>query len=385
MEKHVDKKRINNDIVCTDSTQDGLQLKMRHYRPETGDIAPNPVILCHGVLSNRYSLDFGDKDDDLRYWNDYSLAAFLFNGGPNGNGVKFDVWVPELRGRRSLRHLECENLPDTPAEYNWCVDHYIDYDVPAFVHRVLKNYRPGTKALWVGMSMGGMLAYAFGETQQGFDSLQGVVTIGSPVAYQYNQSILYEISSRILAPRQVSTMFNLKEVMERFPTIKDNMRKYGINQENFEPDVITTYLEVGFDNYLATKILSHFAVFFRHNNFCRYPRCPWVHDVLGKIPILKKCCASYSYKNNLYRFKTPLLALAGGADREAPPREVKYVVGKVGSRDIQYCEFSKENSSLTDIDYAHLDFHKGKRAKTEVYPLIYEWLLNHCGITHPEF
>ena len=71
------------------------------------------------------------------------------------------------------------------------------------------------------------------------------------------------------------------------------------------------------------------------------------------------------------------MAIAGGADKEAPPKEVKYAIAHVGSKDVEYCEFSKD-SPFTNVDYAHLDFHKGKRAREEVYPLIHKWLKRKC-------
>ena len=200
------------NIICTEPTIDGIQLKMKRYKPRRGEIAEYPVILCHGVLANKHCLDFGDNSPKLRsLWKKYSLAAYLYEGG-NGD-LKFDVWVPELRGKRSFKDFECE-YPDTPSKYDWCLDHYIDYDIPVIVNRVMAEYDYSTKVFWIGMSMGGMLAYAYGETQDGFKNLKGVVTIASPVAFEYNKGWIFEIASRF-APRRVSMKFNFKEFLEK--------------------------------------------------------------------------------------------------------------------------------------------------------------------------
>ncbi|HEC82461.1 MAG TPA: alpha/beta fold hydrolase [Thermoplasmatales archaeon] len=365
------------DIICTEPTSDCIQLKIKRYKPRGGDIAEFPVILCHGVLSNKHSLDFGEKHSSkLRgLWKKYSLASYLYEGGKNKD-LKFDVWVPELRGKRSFKDFKCDKYPDTPTKYNWCMDHYIDYDVPVIVNRVLSEYDYSTKVFWIGMSMGGMLAYAYGETQHGFKNLKGVVTIGSPVAFESNMGWMPEVAS-IFTPRKISTKFNFKEFLERRPLLKEEILKNGVNPDNIDKKVIEKFIELGFDNYVSSKILNHFAIFFRHNNFCRYPRYPWIYDFFDRVPLLKKGIIPYSYKESLYKFKTPLLAIAGGADKEAPPKEVKYAVAHVGSKDVKYCEFSKD-SPFTDIDYAHLDFHKGKRARDEVYSVIHEWLKRKC-------
>ncbi len=357
------------DIYCSKPTSDGIQLKIKRYKPTKGDIAKFPVILCHGVLANKHSLDFGDNEKAglKRLWNRYSLAAYLYKGG-NKNDIKFDVWVPELRGRRSFHDFDCK-YPDMPEKYDWCVDDYIDKDVEAIISCVQIEYGFPIPVFWIGMSMGGMLAYAYGETEHGFENLKGVVTIASPVAFEHTSPLINLITN--ILPKRFSFKFNLKEAAEKHHNLKRYLES-GANPDNVDKKIIDEYIKLGFDNDVSFKILSQFALFFRHHDFCRYPRCPWTYDIMGKIPLLRKCIG-YSYKHNLHNFKTPLLAIAGGADEEAPPGEVKYAVGHVGSKDVTYCEFS-EDSPFTDINYAHLDFHLGHRVREEVYPIIYEWL-----------
>jgi len=357
-------------IYCTPPTSDGIQLRIKRYCKNGEEKNTFPVILCHGVLANKHSLDFGEEGSDL--WKKYSLAAFLYD--KSNDEINFDIWVPELRGRRSLSESgECEK-PPVPKKYNWCIDDYIEKDIPAIIEYVKTKYKDySTRIFWIGMSMGGMLGYAYGEKGEGFQNLAGVVTIASPVAFEYSKSFLFEKGSRFF-PRKMSFMFNLKELLERFPKAKEEFIENGANPDNVKPEVVEKYIELGFDNYLSSKIINQFALFYRHKDFCHYPRCPWMYDLFGKIPLLRKCFSPPSYKKNLHKFKTPLLAIAGGADREAPPAEVKYAISHVGSKDVTYAEFS-EDSPFTHIDYAHLDFHLGNRANEEVYPLIYDWLV----------
>ena len=368
-------------MYCSVPTKDGIQLKMRRYTPAGGDVAKNPVILFHGVLANKHSLDFGDPENDRTLWERYSLAAYLSRGGDDG--MAFDVWVPELRGRRSFHSFSCE-YPDMPEPPVWCVDDYIEKDVPAIIQKVQETYarerkekdsNSPVKVFWVGMSMGGMLAYAYGENKRGSRNLMGVVTIGSPISFKHTGSFLIELASRILAPRRISVTINLGKFLNNHKKIKNEFMENIVSKSTIDKDVMEEYITLGFDNDISSKVLSQFAVFFRHNNFCRYPRRPWAYDILDRIPLVKRRIGPHSYTEELHAFETPLLALAGGKDREAPPQEVKYAVGHAGSRDITYREFP---------DYGHLDFHLGTRAREEVYSLIHRWLSKRTTIVSPE-
>ncbi|MCJ7571652.1 MAG: alpha/beta hydrolase [Candidatus Thermoplasmatota archaeon] len=114
-------------------TSDGWNLRVFHYPPESEDVSRFPVILCHGLAANKNSCDFGEPG--TMEWERYSLAAFLSQKRLNGKSV-FDVWVPELRGGGKYSFNPQEN----PERYRWCVDDYIDKDVPAIVRCVQQWY-----------------------------------------------------------------------------------------------------------------------------------------------------------------------------------------------------------------------------------------------------
>ena len=88
---------------------------------------------------------------------------------------------------------------------------------------------------------------------------------------------------------------------------------------------------------------------------------------------MKKAFTPYSYTENLYRFTSPLLVIAGGQDKMAPKTDMQYVKEHVGSTDVTYLEFSKEAGY--SADYGHLDLNLGLHAREEVYPEIYDWLV----------
>lgn len=348
-------------------TTDGWKLRIFHYRPSGQVVGRFPVILCHGLAANKNSCDFGEPGSSE--WLRYSLAAFL-SQQRSDEGPVFDVWVPELRGAG----VSCFDPRENPERFHWCVDDYIDKDVPAIIQRVQQSYldrkQGAPPVFWVGKSMGGMIAYAYGQTRQGQKNLKGVVTIGSPVVFG-KSSVFLEFITRI-TPRNVSIPIRLMELVEKSGEIANHFRGLGVNLENVDPEVLQTYLRVGLSDVLSSKVLSQFSLFFKHMTFCRYPRYPWMYDIFGRIPGMKKMFTPYSYTQNLYRFIAPLLVIAGGSDKMAPKTEMHYVKDHIGSTDVTYLEFSKEAGYRAD--YGHLDLNLGLYAREEVYPKIYDWL-----------
>jgi pimeloyl-ACP methyl ester carboxylesterase len=264
-----------------------------------------------------------------------------------------------------------------PERYRWCVDDYIDKDVPAIVRCVQQWYQERKHEVppvfWVGKSMGGMIAYAYGQTKEGQKNLKGVVTIGSPVVFG-KSSVFLEFITRI-TPRNISIPIRIMEIVEKSSELASHFKRLGLNLENIDPVVLQIYMRLGLSGVLSSKVLSQFSLFFKHMTFCRYPRYPWMYDVFGRIPGIKKMFATYSYTENLYRFSAPLLVIAGGQDKMAPKTDMLYVKNHVGSADVTYLEFSKEAGYRTD--YGHLDLNLGLHAREDVYPKIYEWLQVH--------
>jgi len=374
MVRHMKIKKTHPDSFYQAETTDGVTLWMKRYRPKKGKIAPYPIVLCHGLLANKNSLDFGEPTDDNDIWDRFSLAGFLYNGGDDGR-ICYDVWVPELRGRRSYSEYDIAKRGQVPETLHWCVDDYIDKDVPAIIKTIKKTYEeeqeqfPGL--FWIGMSMGGMLAYAHGQTAQGKQDFKGVITIGSPVSFEYSHSMFAKLKS--FAPRNMFIRLNLRSILENNIRFKDMFLKNALKTGNCDKEDVELYIEAGFDNSISSKVLSHFGIFYRHKTFCRYPSRPWVYDLLGGIPLIGKYIAPYSWTANLFKFTSPLLAIAGSADDEAPIEEVQYARDHVGSSDVGYLECSL--SSSIGKEYSHLDFHLGKNVKEEVYPHLYHWLV----------
>jgi pimeloyl-ACP methyl ester carboxylesterase len=225
---------------------------------------------------------------------------------------------------------------------------------------------------WIGKSMGGMISYVYGQKPESYRTIKGVITLGSPAIFEYKNPLL-EFISRI-APRNISVPINLSELLQKLPEISESFKKIGSESGNIETDIFDMYLKHGMNTLISSKVFSHFSVFFRHNTFCSYPSYPWLFDLFG-YGYFSKFFIKYDYKKNLNRFRHPLLAIAGDADKEAPLEDVKETVKRVGSIDKNYYLFAKKNGYK--MDYGHLDLNLGKYAKEEVYPVIADWIYQH--------
>src|SRR5262245_57629201 len=92
------------DEIHHAATADGWLLALYRYRPKNPLPRREPVLLCHGMLSNRFNVDLDEE---------VSLARHLRQAG-------FDAWVMELRGHgRSVRR------EGRPGGFDWSLDDYI--------------------------------------------------------------------------------------------------------------------------------------------------------------------------------------------------------------------------------------------------------------------
>ena len=366
-------KNIEN-IYYTDPTEDGWRLIMKRYRPVTQTTAVHPVVLCHGFAANKYSCDFGDEGTSE--WQKYSLAAYLSQGCTQNIG--FDVWVPELRGRNGSQTFSPEKNPE---KYSFCLDEYVDQDIPRIITKIFQVYEQEghniSQVLWVGKSMGGMLAYAFGIIGNGNKLFRGVVTIGSPVRFRHSPDFLRIISR--LSPRKVVGPIDILAKINWDNFIVQQLKESMADKKHIEKKILDTYFKYGFTDALSLKVVNHFGICARRNTFCRYPKYPWMWDLFHKSNRLKSYVKPFCYSEHLNEFTVPLLVIAGGGDKLGNPLDVAYAFHHVGSVDKQYVLFSKDKD-YSSYDYGHLDLNLGKKASEEIYPKIYTWLLDHTKI-----
>lgn len=176
-------------------TEDGGLVAVRRYAGNG-----TPVIFLHGLAVNAGLWDLPDiRGRDYRY---RSLSAML-------REVGYDVWLVNLRGHGRPDMLSTP----PPGETDWCVDHFILYDLPAVVERVRNE--TGRAPFIIGASMGAMTLAAYlqgarlepdatprrivadhGIAVQRQRGLAGVVMVELPAVLRWPES-LYDNAGRL--------------------------------------------------------------------------------------------------------------------------------------------------------------------------------------------
>lgn len=311
-------------------TADGWDLALHHHTGARADRPP--AILCSGYACNRHFVDFDDR---------YSLARSLARRG-------LDAWVLELRG-----HGLSEPAGGRRAR-PWTFDDLVAHDVPTAVAYV--RAQTGRRPVWIGHSMGGMVAYAaLGLGGPVGEHTAGVVTLASPVAFPPVSSpwirglghtfVALPIRGRL---PQHGALVALWSLIGWSP----GAEAIGMNPTNIDRRAFGRALPRFMCN-VPGSLLRQLAQWSLRGEFC---------SLDGQT----------DYRANLERITTPALVIAGVADRLAPPSMVRYAYEHITSTRKEYREFGL--TAGDSADYGHVDLIFGWRAPDEVFPVIGAWI-----------
>lgn len=322
------------------ATRDGWRITL-HHRPPRAGAHGAPVILCHGMGSNRYNLDGPGRA---------SLARFLQKRG-------YDVWVLELRGAGRSRRLL--RLP--PVPYRWSFEDYVQHDAPAALSLV-RQLTGADQVLWVGHSLGGMVAYA-GLMTPAADAFAGVVTLASPgmtdVGHEAIDPWLRLRPLLRYAPARIPTKFlarlgaPLAGVLAA--SLAPLVRDWFWHPDNLDLEVVRFMMWHGIED-LPRSLLIEFARWYETKRMSdRYNL--------------------FSFSDQLERIRLPMFVIAGGRDRLTPPADLERLVSRMGSEDKTF--FVAGHAGGLDHEYSHVDLVLGRFAPDEIYPRVADWLDDH--------
>lgn len=316
------------------TTRDGWSLPLYHFPPPPD--APerrHPVILCHGLQANRFNLDFLP---------DRSLARAVAAAG-------FHAFVVELRGSG-----EASAPPGTP---HGGFDAHLQEDLPAILDAVCERTGAAT-CLWVGHSMGGMLAYAASGRPEG-ERLAGFVAVGSPGTFAGAGPRLRRLAS---LGRFFSRGVRLRRLLRALAPLAGWLGPWpataAVNARNIEGWAIRRIVYNLLDD-LHGDLLQGFS--------------SWILE--GRFGSRD---GSEDYLEGMRRARTPALLLAGAGDRLVPPPAVQAAAQALGERaELRVLGRATGYSA----DYGHGDLLLGPRAPEEVYPQIVAWLVERDAAT----
>ncbi len=311
-------------------TDDGAHIWMERYE---GD-GP-AVILCHGISSNHHFWDLAP---------DRSLALYLNDQG-------YDVWNLDLRG-----HGPARNHPDgTRQQAGWNVDDYGTHDLPAAFAYVLDQSNE-SEVHYVGHSMGGMVLAIY-LSQNSLPPLASAVAVGSPLDFRDPDLVTdlalkntWAVSALSFVPSPMGA--KLIKGFEQTPL--------GIDDRLFNPGLMSP----GAREQMYDRIVSPLS----HGEMMQFGRA-------ARNGEFASADGSTTYRTSLDDVTTPMLFLAGRADRIAAADRVWSYYDAIGSDDKRFVMLSEANGFKGD--YGHLDFGVSDFAADEVFPLIGGWIEDH--------
>jgi pimeloyl-ACP methyl ester carboxylesterase len=317
-------------------TADGWNLAIHRYRP-TKESPGLPVILCHGLSSNRYTFDLPGAS---------SLARFLRDRGR-------DVWVAELRGSGMSDH---PRLLKSDVPHFWDFEDHLLEDLPAIINEVIRK-SGASAAHWVGHSMGGMLIRAHLASNSA--PIASAVTLASPLDFSKlnnnNFSYLLKLKN-LVKPMPILPLTFLSRLAIPVVHLIPRAVRTLFHPPNIDPGVARRVLALAAQLVTSSKLWLSMGRFLESGIF----------GPNGEEPYLKGAPMT----------DVPVLVVAGSADAMAPaPAVTAEGVTTDLSGQIQCLILGKETGCRED--YGHMDLVVGLHVETEVFPRIEQWIGSH--------
>lgn len=288
--------------------------------------------------SNRFNLDGPGRT---------SLARALHARG-------YDVWIVELRGAGHSRR----RLGPTGLLYQWTFEDYVQHDAPAAL-RVVRRVTRRPRVLWVGHSLGGMVAYALLMTPAA-ESIAGAVTLASPGMTGVGHLGLdrWVALRRLLrfAPPRIPTGL-LARLGAPFAgplsaAVAEPLRDWGWHPDNFDLETVRFMMRHGVEDLSRTLLME----------FARWYAAKRMSDRYDL----------FSFTDHLERVRVPMLVIAGSRDRLTPAHDIAHVAERLGSADKTFTIVGRQTGFAHD--YSHVDLLLGRHAHEDVFPHVTAWL-----------
>ncbi len=329
--------RHKSDEFHLVQTPSGWELALYRYFPDPDTPQRNhPVLICHGISSNKWSWDLEPE---------HSIAFYLKSKG-------FEVWMVNLRG--ADRGTKPSLLKG--KTYNFTFDDYVNEDLPAVIDYVTE--RTGVDAVhWVGHSMGTMVMYAYAGVYKN-RKIQSIVSVASPVSFDIPARLWKLVKKYSTVAHGFRFIPSRPAALIAAPLGEVPLQAFDFaiwNPGNLTPRLIRKLMTLAVDN-ISGGVIQQFAAFIRTGRFL---------SLDGSVDYLKQ----------MKNITVPILFIAGNLDNLAPPHNIKPAYDAVASQEKRFTVVSEATGFSSD--YGHVDLIIGDPAEKDVYPLIDRWLEEH--------
>ena len=330
--------RVEPEVYLIE-TEDGAQIALHRFasKPSHGEIGTRePILFCHGIMSNRYSFDLIEERSFPRH-----LAS-----------LGYDVWMLELRNSGAAAQ---SSLFGT-ASYEHSMDAYIEHDVRTAIETVLQQ-TDATRLHWVGHSMGSMVLYGY-VSRFGDEKLASIVSFGGPPQELFDGNIMMQLGVKIaplvtgLLDQVPSGSLVKMNSLGAWPAVLPQMHLIW-NYDNVDADTARLAAAHAVDN-VASGVLEQFRRAARRG-------------------VLTNDAETHSYTGGLEKVSVPIMFVAGANDQLAAPALMRRALSKVRSEQVQFEVLSRANGY--SHDYGHVDMLLGVTAAEEVLPLLVDWFV----------
>lgn len=243
--------------------------------------------------------------------------------GPHLASKGLDVWICDLRGRG-------KSTPKISRDSKFGQTETITEDIPAFLNHI-KSERGSTPQHWVAHSWGGVLLLsAMARFPSIRDAVKTITFIGTKKSIR---------------------VWNLEKLFT-IDLLWNNVFSVATRLFGFLPAV---QMNIGSDN----------ESFGTHQQTKRWVKLEsWIDPVDG-----------FDYEKQIRNIDLPpILSITGKNDKFlGHPMDVERFLKQSGAKNYKLQIFSKENGQKQD--YGHVDILVHPDSKTDLYPLVSEWIL----------
>ena len=318
-------------------TEDNWKLSLHYHAPILPATRKYPLILVHGLASNKHSVDLDKR---------HSLAYFL-------KQHNYPVFVVNLRGTKQSYHRSKDAYQD------FCFDDFVFQDAPSIIRRV-RELTGAPKVIWIGHSMGAMILQAFlGQKLPEHENVACFISLGGPGTWTYlNHDSTWKPLLKSSSLNPLIDLPSLGKIVSHFLGrfyLPEKAKVYF--SKDIEHQTARTLFANSLEN-ISTGLLNQIKNWVKNDEEMSVDR-------------------KWDYRKGLKNIVIPSLFIVGKGDMIVAPSSTKFVWENISSKDKKFVLLSKENGMSSD--YCHISIITGSKTSQEVFPHILEWL-NKFGI-----